>query len=109
MKTFRLATVAATLALLLAGCATGIIYTHTVRPLTLDMHRTPITQTEKEGSIKLIKFPPLVYSIGLVAWDSAAIGDVAKKHGLQEIYYADLETFSILNVWNEYTVHVYGK
>ena len=44
-----------------------------------------------------------------VAWDSAAIGDIAHKQGLQELYFADLETFSILNVWNQYTVHVYGK
>lgn len=95
--------------LLVSGCTTGLLYTHTFQPLTLDMHRTPVGQTEKEGSIKMISFP---WSNGinrLVAWDSAAIGDVAKKQGMQEIYYADVETFSILNIWNEYTIHVHGK
>jgi hypothetical protein len=45
----------------------------------------------------------------LIAWGSAAIGDRAKKEGMREVCYADLEIFSVLRVWNEYTVHVYGK
>ncbi len=42
-------------------------------------------------------------------WGSAAIGDVAKEQGMQEIYFADLEVFRVLRIWNQYTVHVYGK
>ena len=45
----------------------------------------------------------------IAAWDSAAIGDIAKKNGMTELYFADVETFSILHIWNQYTVHVYGK
>lgn len=96
-------------ALLVSGCATGLLYTHTMQPLTLDMHRTPVSQTEKTGSIKMISFPRFGGESRLVAWDSAAIGDVAKKQGLKEVYFADVETFSILSIWNEYTIHVYGK
>lgn len=107
----KIGTAVLLLALLLGatGCMGGVIYTHTVQPLTIDMHRTPVAATEKEGSIKLIKFPPLYNSVGLVAWDDAAIGDVAKKQGMQEVFFADVETFSILSVWNVYTIHVYGK
>jgi hypothetical protein len=90
---------------LLSGC----IYTHTWEPLTLDMHRTPVSQVEKEGTIKLVTFPPILGNYKLLAWGNAAIGDVAKKEGMQEVYYADLEYFSILRIWNEYTIHVYGK
>jgi TRL-like protein family len=93
-------------AFLVSGCATGVLYTHTFQPLTLDMHRTPVAHTEKTGSIKLITCPR---GIGLVAWDSAAIGEVAKKQGLREVDFADLETLSILRIWNEYTIHIYGK
>jgi hypothetical protein len=105
MKPFRSLIMVSALFLLLSGC----LYVHTVEPLTLDMDRTPVVGTEKAGSLKLITFPPFCGSYQLVAWDSAAIGDIARKEGLQEIYFADLETFSILRVWNEYTVHVYGK
>ena len=92
-------------ALLFSGC----MYVHTIQPLTLNMDRTPVASVEKEGSLKLITFPPLAGSYQLVAWDSAAIGDIARKQGMQEVYFADLETFSILRLWNQYTVHVYGK
>lgn len=91
--------------LLLQGC----VYVHTVQPLTLNMDRTPVVAEEKSNSLKLITFPHMGGSTRLVAWDSAAIGDIAKKQGMQEVYFADLETLSILRIWNQYTVHVYGK
>lgn len=106
MKRFTLLLAVLLAFLPLSGCGVGIIYTHTFQPLTLDMHKTPIGETEKSGSIKHLA---LLYAPLSAAWDSAAIGDIAKKNGMKEIYFADLETFSVLRIWNEYTVHVYGK
>lgn len=119
MKNITACLIALALASLVLGCATGyggamgeqgppwsfgLIYTHTWHPLTVDMHQTRVVDTEKSGDIKHIAF-----YISIAAWDSAAIGDIAKKNGLTEIYFADVETFSILHIWNQYTVHVYGK
>jgi hypothetical protein len=104
MKQFKFGLVALAAALLVSGCGVGIIYTHTYQPLSLDMHNTKVVPTGADGNIKHIQ-------VGMagVAWDSAAIGDIAKKNGLTEIYSADLETFKVLGIWNQYTVHVYGK
>jgi len=44
-----------------------------------------------------------------VAGDSNAIGDIARKNGINTLYYADLETLSVLTIWRQYTVHVYGQ
>jgi hypothetical protein len=101
---FLLRALAATL--FLSGCSVGLIYTHTWQPLTLDTHATRITPTSGQGDIKhlVLLYPPLS-----AAWDDASIGDIAKKKGLNELYFADLEYFSILHIWNQYTVHVYGK
>jgi hypothetical protein len=104
MRKVRFVLVVVGLAFLLSGCGAGIIYTHTVAPLTLDLHRTSVVQTEKTGDIKHIQFN----WIG-VAWDSAAFGDIAKKNGMNELYFADLETLKVLGIWNQYTVHLYGK
>lgn len=106
-------------ALLVSGCMSGPmsgmvsgpasamvpgIYIHIRQPLTLDMNRTPVVLTCKAGDIKHIQL-----DWAGVAWDSAAIGDIARTQGMQEIYFADLEIFSILRYWNQYTVHVYGQ
>lgn len=91
-------------ALLLSGCAIGVIYTHTYQPLTLNMNHTKISSTSAEGDIKHIQL-----NVVSVAWDSAAIGDVARKHGLKELYFADLEMLRVLRIWNQYTLHLYGK
>ncbi len=103
-KKIRFALVASGLAFLLSGCGKGIIYTHTMEPLSLDMYQTKVVQSEGTGNIKHIQVSP----VG-VAWDSVAFGDIAKKNGMNELYFADLETFQVLGIWNRYTVHLYGK
>ena len=98
------------LVLILAGLGfsllSGCLYVHTVEPFTTDMSRTPVGTIQKTGSVQVIAFPP---NYQLVAWGKAAIGEVAKREAMNEVYFADLETFSILHVWNKYTLHVYGK
>ncbi len=106
MKIRIFAPAALALAVLLAGCSAGIIYTHTMQPLTLDMHKTRVVPTGGEADIKHLV---LLYPALSAAWDDAAIGDIAKKNGIQELYFADLETLRVLGIWNQYWVHVYGK
>ncbi len=104
MKKFSMYLTALVMLLVLSGCGAGALYTHTYQPVTLDMNHTRTSSTAAEGDIKHIQL-----NIISVAWDSAAIGDVAKKQGLKELYFADLETLKILGIWNQYTIHVYGK
>jgi hypothetical protein len=105
MKPYRFLLAALSLTMLLSGC----FYVHTVEPLTVDVRRTPVAKIEKEGTMKVIAVPPIVFYAPLVAWGKTAIGEVAKQQGMKEVYYADLEVFRILWIWNEFTVHVYGK
>jgi hypothetical protein len=82
----------------------GILYTHTVEPLTTNFDRTPTGTAQADGDVKQLR----VYNIE-VRWDSNAIGEIAKQAGLQEVYYADLETLSILGIWTQKFAHVYGR
>jgi hypothetical protein len=93
-------------ALVLSGCTSAILYTHTVEPLDLNMHSTPFVREDKEGAIKHIDIH--FYSLS-AAWDSNAIGDIARKNNLETVYFADLEYLNVLQIWKEYIVHVYGK
>ena len=106
MKNGSFLSAALALVVVLSGCSAGIIYTHTMQPLTLDMHSTRAVPTSGQGDIKhlVLLYPALSF-----AWDDAAIGDIAKKNGIQELYFADLETLRILGIWNRYWLHVYGK
>ena len=36
------------------------------------------------------------------------IGSIAKENGFKEVYYADLRTLSILGVWTQRFVTIYG-
>ncbi len=103
MRSFCLAIAVVMITLLLSGC----LYVHTFQPLTQDMHRTPVSTYEKTGTIRLITWP--MNRAPLVAWGNAAVGAVAKEQGMREVFFADLEIFSVMRIWNEYTVHVYGR
>lgn len=91
--------VSAALCLLLSGC----IYSHTVVPLMTDFDSTPAGSTRKSGDVKTVKF------YVSVEWDENGIGTIAKKHGIDEIYYADIETTRIFTFWKRRRVHIYGR
>jgi hypothetical protein len=96
----------------LGGCMTGLIYTHTVVPLTTNFRGgTPVFTgklNEGESDVKDLRIP---WPVSMdVRWHSNAIGDIAKREGIEEIYYADIEHLSVLfAIWRQDTVHVYGK
>ncbi len=99
------------LAPLLSACMVGRIYQHTHEPLDTNFSSTPVfTGKDQIGSAAVthVHVPMTSVQVDLL-WNSNAIGDVMKRNGLEEVYYADLETFSILGIWNEYTVYAYGK
>ena len=86
---------------LLQAC-TGLVYTHTVEPLTLDLHDTPRGTQRSSGDIKEFRY------YVEVQWDRNGIGAIAKKHGFARIDYADMETLQVLGIWTRRRVHVYG-
>ena len=83
-----------------------MVYTHVTRPLTTNFDRTPGADGfDAKGDGKELRYN----SNMRVIWDVNSIGAVAKHAGLDELYYADLETFSVLGVWTQYRVRVYGR
>jgi len=83
----------------------GLIYTHVTLPLTTNFHDTPVGDGfEASGNVKELRYNAYLR----VIWDENSIGSIAKQAGFSEAYYADLETFSILGIWTQYRVRVYG-
>ena len=99
---------AAALALLAGtGCAaapSGALYTNVTRPLDLNLDRTPAhTGVQPQDSNNTFQF------YVRIQWGSDGIGDVAKREGFTRIHYADLQTLTILGIWTQRWVHVYGE
>jgi hypothetical protein len=98
---------------LVSGCATGplkgFVYTNVKLPLTRDLRPTPLPGTmPREGKVIEIKEP--FTGLGFYARvNSNAIGDIAKKNGIETLYFADQQVFSILGVWTSYKVILYGE
>ncbi len=93
------------LVLLLGACLvlSSCIYAHTVEPLMTDFRATPTGDGVSSGEIKRVTF------YVSVEWDKNGIGSIAKKHGIEEIYYADIETTRVLWYWRQQRVQVYGR
>ena len=109
---------AAVIALVSTGCGTvvkngrgvlaGVVYTRVKFPLTTDLNQTPAAVDTGGGKIVRIKEPFSGYGISAEFY-SNAIGEIAERHGLKTVYYADVERFSILGIWRHDEVIVYGE
>jgi len=103
---------------ILAGCLTfggmssdslkGRVFKFVRVPLTINLDNTPSMIFHANGKILKIKAP--FSGQGFYAeFNSNAIGDIAKKHGLKKVYFADIEIFSILGIFKYKEVHIYGE
>jgi hypothetical protein len=96
----------------LSGCNVGLLYTHTWTPLTTNFDRTPMFHSKTEtgaSDVKDLQIPAPYHWLEF-KWHVNAIGAIAKLEDLDEIYYADMEHFSVaLGIWSQNTVHVYGR
>ena len=101
-----------------AGCLTfgrmgndslkGYVFKFIRVPLTMNLDNTPSTIFQANG--KIIKIEEPFSGQGFYAeFKSNAIGDIAKKHGMKKVYFADLEIFSILGIFEYKEIHLYGK
>ena len=97
--------------LAVAGCANGVLfnnglYSHITLPLTFNTRPTQMQSVTKLGRGDIEHFQ---YQVS-IEMGSNGIGDVAKRHGMETVYYADLEKQSFLfGIWRREFIHVYGK
>jgi hypothetical protein len=94
------------------GCAfpaRGLVYTDTVQPLCQDLRGTTLGSKSADGSSKRIQIPTTRFDI-TAEWDSRAIGDIAKEHGISTVNGCDSRIQSLLmGLWRKDTVIVYGE
>jgi hypothetical protein len=95
----------------LCGCVSGLLYTHTFMPLTTNFSETPVFTHKLETGESDVKDLRIPWPVSMdVKWHSNAIGDIAKREGIDEICYADIEHLSVFfAIWRQDTVHVYGR
>lgn len=96
----------------LMGCGTGplvgLIYTKVKMPLSRDLNASLLKENEGTGKVIKIKEPISGYGI-YAELNSNAIGEIAKKHGIGTVYFADQERFSVLGIWTTTKVIIYGE
>ena len=93
------------------GTLRGLVYTNHRIPYTSDLIDTknvPEVVIHARGKITRIREPISGYGV-YAEWNSNAIGDIAERQGLQTVYYADMEIFSILGIWKDTKLHIYGE
>lgn len=89
----------------------GGIYAEFKAPLTVDFHGTPCGAELKKASESYTTYVGLwfISSFCSAAWDDVAIAEIAKRHGITEVAYADYELKSYVGVYAEFTINVYGN
>jgi hypothetical protein len=112
MKKLSRGIVILSLSMVLAGCANGVLfgsglYSHTVQPLTINRNPTEVRSSMQPvfGRINQFQYQVVSARVG-----KNGLGQVAKEHGLELIYFADIERWSaVFGLWQMDIVHIYGK
>ncbi len=68
-----------------------------------DFLATPVADGGSKGDVKTVTF------YVDVEWGDGGIGEIARQKGIAEIYYADVETITVLSYWKQDLVRVYGR
>lgn len=111
----RIAAVLFAACILLAGCANGVllnngIFSHTIQPLTFNREPTMVRESEKDAVGRINQFQYPLSSAISIRLGKNGLGDVAKEHGINTIYYADIEKWSaVFGLWTMDVVHIYGR
>jgi hypothetical protein len=100
------------LSVVCSGCGVisrGLLYTDTVQPLCKDLRGTTLGNKKGYGSSKRVEIPTT--RIDLAAeWDSRAIRDIAKRHGISIVHGCDSRRQSyVLGLWRKDEVIIYGE
>ncbi len=105
--------------LLLAGC--GVAYLAPVKPpqgflistfkapLTVNFDETPVSGNLIHASKKKTYYFHDILFTGMdFAWGEVDVPQIARAAGITKVSYAEYELLSILGVYADFTVHVYG-
>ena len=94
------------------GCGVvsrGLIYTDTIQPLCKDLRGTSLGSRTGVGSSKRLEIPTTRIDIS-AEWDSRALGDIAREHGISVIHSCDSRRQSVLfGIWRRDGVIIYGE
>lgn len=94
------------------GCgivSRGLLYTDTIQPLCRDMRGTNLGSKVGSGSSKRVEIPTTRIDFS-AEWDSRAIGDIARKHGISVVHGCDSRRESyLLGLWRRDQVIIYGE
>ncbi len=119
MKRMYLLFAVLALGLTLMGCTRALVFNnglfaHTTEPLTFNKNPTEIMTCESEARGRINQFQnpvsgPIVVPIS-IRLGKNGLADVAKEHGINTIYYADIEHWSVFfGLWSSDIVHIYGR
>jgi hypothetical protein len=86
----------------------GGLFTDIQAPITTNFTGNPVSPDLIKASSSQTYYLNTIFW-GDVAWDEAAIAEIARKGGIDRVSYADYEFFQILGVFAKFTVNVYGE
>ncbi len=85
------------------SCTSGAVFTHVVVPLDTNFDRTAVQADSARDDTKRFQYRVRI------EWGDQAIGEIARRHGIHTVHYADVETLSLLGVWTQRWVRIYGE
>ena len=93
----------------------GILYTSYKAPITTDFDGTrELARKRGEAVVRQIALPPLPFpglatGLDLFSWGDASVKQAAANGGIKDVEHIDYDLKTVLMVYRQFTVEVYGE
>ena len=88
----------------------GILFSSVKAPLSVHVRTAAAGSAATKSSQSSTSYIRDILITGFdIAWDDAAVADIARRGGISTIAYADYELLNVLGVYRRFTINVYGE
>jgi hypothetical protein len=85
----------------------GVLFSYQSAPLETNFDATPIGSKKGEAEVHFLR-EPFFTSLPLATWGDASITAAAQEGGVQTVHYVDYTILSVLGIYVQLTVEVFG-
>jgi len=85
----------------------GVLFSLYSAPLETRFDATPVGSKRGTAQLHFLREP--FYNIPLLTWGDASLEAAAADAGIQEIHYADYQLLTVVGIYVQFEVRVYGE
>lgn len=87
---------------------TGLLFSNYLAPLETNFEATPVGAKQGTALVRFLQ-DPIFTGLPILTWGEASIEAAAASGGISKVHYVDYEVLSVVGIFVQLTVRVWGE